>query len=236
MYIRNLTLDQAATIHTVSLWYTLYLDMVFTRFLEYNISGTASAALVQDILKKDAISNTKDSTDSMSLIIGTHVGDQNTMQIATQNYPPTSVQHLTKHLGTPSLNFTIEFNASTFGSNGALTQSVTEVVFNWFPVSEATPEFRKKIEDDFDHFNRLAGFPDNDSENGENVAYGWLDQEQERDEDKGEKMKVFMIVRGWGSMAAFGRFMESDKASKHLPILMAWGVPFKMVSSSSSDK
>ncbi|RQM04648.1 hypothetical protein DH86_00003757, partial [Scytalidium sp. 3C] len=91
--------------------------------------------------------------------------------------------------------------------------------------SRKTPEFRKQIKEDFLKFDEIysKGATGNSS-----LAFGWLLEEQEHDENKGEKASCFFVIRGWESMDHFEQSVKHDAYKEAIPLLFAWNAPWKM--------
>jgi hypothetical protein len=129
--------------------------------------------------------------------------------------------------GEPNSIFHVDLNKSAFGPDGAATANVVEYVQSYFPVSRVTPEFQKQVEEDFLRFDEIyiQGAKGNLS-----WAFGWVLDEQEHENIKGEKAKCLFVTRGWESMDHFEQSVKTDAYKKSIPILFAWNAPFKMVS------
>ncbi|KAK2589555.1 hypothetical protein QQS21_012768 [Conoideocrella luteorostrata] len=123
--------------------------------------------------------------------------------------------------------FHVALNRSAFGKDGPATERVVEYVQNFFPASEVTPEFQKKIEKDFLEFDEIykAGVA---GDKLKGLAFGWVVEELEHDDIKGDKAKCFTIMRGWGEMSHFEESLKQEAYQKAIQILFAWGAPFKM--------
>ncbi|KAH8703017.1 hypothetical protein BGW36DRAFT_354456 [Talaromyces proteolyticus] len=119
----------------------------------------------------------------------------------------------------------VALNRSAFGTDGPATGNMIEYVQNYFPASRVTPEFRKRVEDDFLKFDEIYT---KEVRVDTSVAYGWVLEEQDHENVKGEKARCFLVCRGWESMDHFEQSVKTDAYKKAIPILLAWNAPWKM--------
>ncbi|KFX94365.1 hypothetical protein O988_06343 [Pseudogymnoascus sp. VKM F-3808] len=170
--------------------------------------------------------------------IGTQIQNNNTIQITTEW---SSVQDLATLQATPEHNsflntvrnscgtsdsiFHVPLTRSAFGTDGPATAPVVEFVQSYFPTSRATAEFQKRIEEDFVRFDEIY----REGVKGElGWAFGWVIEEQEHGGIEREKAKCLLVMRGWESMDCFEESVKHDKYKEAIPILFAWGAPWKM--------
>ncbi|KAF2758204.1 hypothetical protein EJ05DRAFT_486254 [Pseudovirgaria hyperparasitica] len=125
-----------------------------------------------------------------------------------------------------SSSFRIDLARPALGPKGPATAPVVEYVHTFFPVSKVTPEFKKKIEDDFVRFNELFLMIGLVGEMG--CTMGWSVDEVNYAGIEGEKAVGFVVIRGWDTMANFEKVMSLDKTREVLSILFGWGAPYKM--------
>lgn len=180
-----------------------------------------------------------------SRAFSTQVPDNGTVQITSElnaaneddgNVETTSefdpfVSSVRSSCGEPRDIFHVALNQSAFGPDGPANANVVEHVQNFFAASRKTPEFRKQIKEDFLKFDEIysKGATGNSS-----LAFGWLLEEQEHDENKGEKASCFFVIRGWESMDHFEQSVKHDAYKEAIPLLFAWNAPWKMVSMRSA--
>jgi hypothetical protein len=128
--------------------------------------------------------------------------------------------------GEPQNIFHVALNRSVFGPGGPATANVVEFVLNYFPASRVTPEFQKKVEEDFLKFDEIYS---KGAKGSAGWAFGWVLEEQEHENVKGEKAKCFFVTRGWETMDYFEQSVKNDAYKDAIPLLFAWNVPWKMV-------
>jgi hypothetical protein len=128
--------------------------------------------------------------------------------------------------GEPQNIFHVALNRSAFGPDGPATANVVEFVLNYFPASRVTPEFQKKVEEDFLKFDEIYS---KGAKGSVGWAFGWVLEEQEHENVKGEKAKCFFVTRGWESMDYFEQSVKNDAYKDAIPLLFAWDAPWKMV-------
>lgn len=176
---------------------------------------------------KAAIDTVKASQQTSAL--GLQLQDQSTLQLTSESTSDSPLSHsLKSSLGRPSETYTIDLNTSAFAPDGAATAPLTEVVTNFFPAARVTPEKQQQIESDFQAFDRII----RTVANGDlGLSCGWAVDEVEREDVEGGKARPFFILRGWRSMEDFERLTAQEVfKTVAIPILMNWGVQFKMVS------
>jgi hypothetical protein len=171
--------------------------------------------------------------------LGTQIQNNSTIQITTEW---SSVQDLAtlqatpehksfinsvrNFCGNPDAIFHVPLPHSAFSPDGPATAPVVEFVQSYFPASRATPEFQKQIEEDFVRFDGIY----REGVKGElGWAFGWVAEELEHEGVEG-KARCFLVMRGWESMECFEESVKHDKYKEAIPILFAWGAPWKMVS------
>lgn len=197
------------------------------------------SAEAEDTTQK-AANALKGVTSPQHFALGTQVQDNNTIQITSEW---TGVQDLATLQATPEHKsfitsvgnlcdapvsiFHVPLHHSAFSPDGPATAPVVEFVQSYFPTSRATPEFQKRIEEDFVRFDGIY----REGVKGElGWAFGWVIEEQEHEGIEGEKAKCFLVMRGWESMECFEESVKHNKYKEAIPILFAWGAPWKMVS------
>lgn len=176
---------------------------------------------------------------SQQFAIGTQVQDKGAIQIISewdgaQDYATLEatveygsfINSVHNSCGKPDNIFHVPLNRSAFGPQGAATAPVVEFVQNYFPASRVTPDFQKRIEEDFKRFD---GIYRKGAKGNLSWASGWMLEEQEHESIKGEKAKCLLIARGWESMNFFEQSLQNDAYKESIPILFAWKTPWKMV-------
>ena len=181
---------------------------------------------------QEAIEALRESKRARHEMLGTEVQDQTAVQMTAewddfhQTHAGTSpiVDNVRSYLGDPSNIFHVELSQPILGPDGAGTSNVVEFAANYFPTASFSPDLQKKIEEDFLRFDEICvkGLKGNSDS-----SHGWVQEEQTRD---GEKMKCFIIVRGWESMDHFVQSTKSEAFSEAIPILYAWNAPYEIVS------
>ncbi|MCJ1442629.1 MAG: hypothetical protein MMC23_003126 [Stictis urceolatum] len=187
---------------------------------------------------KKAIEALKEAKTPQHFVLGTHVQDKSAVQIISEwanvqdysNFETTPefesfISSVRGSLGAPSNILHVDLDRPALGPNGPATANVVEYVQTHFPASQATPEFRKQIEDDFLRFEEAFR---NGVKGHLGMALGWVMEEQEHGSIEGEKAKCFFVARGWESMGDFESFMKTEACKKSLPILLGWKAPFNM--------
>lgn len=188
---------------------------------------------------QNAANSLKGVTIPQHFSLGIQVQDKGTIQIisewngvqdhanleATPEYR-SFINSVRNSCGTPDNIFHIPLNRSAFGPDGAATGPVVEFVQNYFPTSRVTPEFQKRVEEDFERFD---GIYRKGAKGNLSWSSGWMLEEQEHESIKGEKAKCFFIARGWESMDFFEQAVQNDAYKEAIPILFAWNSPWKMV-------
>lgn len=166
-------------------------------------------------------------------IIGTRIQHKGSIQItsewkdaqhhanfATSPEFSTYIKNLSNTLGEPQNIYHIIFNRSAFEPNEPATANVLEFAQSYFPASRITPDFQAQIEREFSEFNRiLCQGAIVKGRVGQMV--GWVLEEQDHEEIKGEKAKCFVVMTGWESMEDFEKSIDNDAFKEALPILLA---------------
>jgi hypothetical protein len=103
-----------------------------------------------------------------------------------------------------------------------------EFVKNDFPATSTTaPGFCAGIEAEFARFEEILRKRGKMEDLGEVfLTTGWT---EEYTDEKGEQMKSYVIVRGWEAMEKFMEAVGTEEFKEALPILIGWGVPYKLV-------
>lgn len=171
--------------------------------------------------------------------LGTQVQDKGTIQITSEwdgvqdhaNLEATPehrsfINSLRDSCGKPDNVLHVPLNRSAFGPDGAATGPVVEFVQTYFPASRVTPEFQKRVEEDFERFDVIYR---KGTKGDLSWASGWVLEDQEHESIQGEKAKCFFIARGWESMEFFDQSVQNDAYKEAIPILFAWNAPWKMV-------
>ena len=169
-------------------------------------------------------------------MLGIQVQDQYAIQI-TSEWDNSSAQgaenleeqaalisNLSTLYGKHETAFHVSLDRSVFGPGGLAQAPVVEYVQTWFPTSQVTPDFHRKIESDFSRFDAvyLEG-----ATGHLGLATGWVLEELGHEKiTGGEKARCFFVMRGWESMDAFQRAVQHEKYKESIPILFAWEAPF----------
>lgn len=130
-------------------------------------------------------------------------------------------------LGKPRTYAVVELSEAAFGPEGPANAKVIEYAESWFPASDVTPEFRRRIEQDFIKFNDIFI---QESSGHSGLAFGWGIEEQDHADIGGQRARNFLIIRGWNSFDDFKRSVNTDAYKRATPILLQWKAPFEMVS------
>lgn len=173
-------------------------------------------------------------------VLGTQLQDKGAVQIVCewddiQSYtaftttPETTsfTRNLRSSLGSQHQVFHAALSRPALGLDGPATAPVVEFVQTYFPVSHATPAFQQQIEADFLKFESIYV----KGVKGElGWTKGWVLEELEHEDIKDENARCFFVVRGWKSMRDFEESVKHEAYKESIPILLAWGAPFMMVS------
>jgi heme-degrading monooxygenase HmoA len=172
-------------------------------------------------------------------VIGTQVQDKGAVQITSEwdgvqdyvnfkNTPEFSsfINSVRSFYGEPNNIFHVALDRSAFGPDGPATAKVVEFVQTYFPTSRVTPEFQRQVEEDFFSFDEIYS---KGAKGTVSWAFGWVLEEQEHENIKGEKAKCFFVTRGWESMHHFEESVKNDAYKKAIPLLLVWNAPWKMV-------
>lgn len=168
-----------------------------------------------------------------NFLIGTIIQDKTSVQVICEepedqdeDRNSTSRNDLLSQI--PRKSFRVAFERSLFEAHAPATGKVVEYVQHFFPASQATPDFRARIERDFQEF--TDGFSKG-VEGRVDLIFGWTLDDVEHEEIKDDKATSFIIVVGWHSMEAFERSLQREEFKNSIRILIAWQAPYKMVSS-----
>ena len=171
------------------------------------------------------------------LVLGTYIEDESNIQITMEkDYDEDVLQTsafkntIPALIGQPTNTYHVSFDrGSAFDNSGPATANLVEYAQMWFPVSKATADFRKQIEDDFAKFDAI--FQKDGKHPGQgSLATGWIEEEQTHPDIQDEKAKCFLVTRGWDAMKDFQNAVQTKAFEDASPILFAWEAPFKMVS------
>ena len=138
-----------------------------------------------------------------------------------------ATNELEHSFGKPQNSFHVEVTPSPFSDPSPATVDYVEYVTTFFPVSQATPDFRAKIVSDFMRFNEIVLKEAEEFRIG--ISIGWSVEELEIPEIKGEKAVAFFATTGWKTLREMDRLMKTEAFAEAQPIVMGWGAPFKMV-------
>lgn len=178
---------------------------------------------------RDAVRDALHASSEKDSVAGVQVQDRSIIQAISEsdNNPDSDLlRQLSTSCGRPTDTYRVEVNRLALENGGPATSTFLEVVANYFPASQVTPDFRKQIEADFVQFD---GIIKTVSEGDGGLAYGWSVDELDHE---GEATRPFFILRGWRSMQDFEALTKKEVFGKEaIPILMAWKAPFKMVRS-----
>ena len=212
--------------------------MPTTEIIQFGVDPATVDATIQK-----AIQALEGVNHPQAFVLGTQIQDKGAIQITSecddvQDYTQyasidTAVEQssflgkVRSACGEPQSTFHVALNPSAFLPGGPAMANVVEYAQSYFPASRVTPEFQKRIEDDFSRFDELFS---KGATGWTGLATGWVLEEQEHADLKGEKAKCFLIARGWESMNDFEQSIKQDAYEEAVQILFAWSVPFKMVS------
>lgn len=177
---------------------------------------------------QDAQESTNESDDRT--VTGLQVQDPSIIQVTSESDGGNSqLQHNLRTIcGEPTQTYRVKLNASAFGAEGAAASPFVEYVANFFPASRVTPDFQAQVEREFLSFDSICKTV---AEGDGGLAYGWSPDELEHEDVKDEKVKPFVILRGWRSMQDFENLTKTETFQKDaIPVLLGWKAPFKMVS------
>lgn len=202
------------------------------------LDAHAPRTTVDDTIQK-AVKALKGLKTPQHFVLGTQVQDKGAVQITSEwdgvqdyvNFETTPefssfIRSVRSFCGEPNNIFHVALDRSAFGPDGPATANVVEFVQTYFPASCVTPEFQKQVEEDFLRFEEIYS---KGTKGDVGLAFGWVLEEQEHENIKGEKAKCFFVTRGWESMDHFEQSVKNDAFEKAIPLLLAWNAPWKMV-------
>jgi quinol monooxygenase YgiN len=205
---------------------------------EPSLDAHAPRTTVDDTIQK-AVKALKGVKAIQHFVLGTQVQDKGAIQITSEwdgvkdylNFETTPefssfIRSVRSFCGEPRNIFHVALNGSAFGPDGPATANVVEFVQNYFPASRVTSEFQKKVEEDFLKFDEIYS---KGATGTVSWAFGWVLEEQEHENIKGEKAKCFFVTRGWESMDHFEQSVKNDAYKEAISLLFAWNAPWKMV-------
>lgn len=178
---------------------------------------------------------------SHPFVLGTHTRDQGVLQITSEledtqdfvNFETTPqlksvLQNIRSPNDAPPTIFHVALNKPALGSRGQGLASANEVEYaqNFFPASQVTPEFQKKIEEDFNKFDEMYR---EEARGNVGCAYGWTVEEVEHSDIKGPA-RCFVVIRGWKDGHSFQKSVQTNAFKKAIQLLYAWKAPYKLVS------
>jgi hypothetical protein len=211
-----------------------------------SIISVSAVAPVDDTVQK--LSQVlKASNVPTRFVVGTKVQEPSVIQVTSEWTDVKSSRELETSKAFSSFTTTIRNSGIAIGGTSSIIVAVAqfdrspfadgstpfvEHVQIDFPVSSVTPAYQAEIEADFARFEKLFRKRGDASSNGEGVlATGWAEELISVHEgSKGEKVKPFVVTRGWQSMEDFERAVQSEEFKEGAPILMGWGAPFNLVS------
>lgn len=215
--------------------------MAITQVIQFNAKRTSSTTdephTSVDEKTQEAIKKLAGVKGPQHVAIGTQVQNNHALQIISEwdNLPDqtqdSNFSSFTNNIhdlfGKPRTTYHIPLTPSPFTPRGAATAPLSEYVQVWFPTSLITPSFQQQIENDFSRFDEIFK---EESTGDLGLVSGWIVEEQDHDDLKGEKAKCFFVSRGWESMRDFERSTGTEAYKRAVPILLGWNVPFKLVS------
>jgi hypothetical protein len=185
---------------------------------EVPAAGTSVQAL-HDIFK----------SSSERFIIGTNVQDPSILQITAEQPfdsssrdDPSILPRLHALKVTTTL---VDFKRELFALKAP---PIVEYVRIEFPAWK-NPGFEKGIEEDFARFEEIMRRRGKMEDLGEVfLETGWT-LEYNSYTSGIQRMKSFVVVRGWESMEKFLEAVATEEFKEAVPILMGWGMPYKLV-------
>ena len=213
--------------------------MAITEIIQFSVELDAQAphTTVDNTIQK-AAKALKGVKTPQHFVFGTPIQDKGAVQITSEwdgvtdyaNFEASPefssfISTLRSTYGSPQSIFHVALDRSAFGA-GLATAPVVEYVQTSFPVSRVTPAFQKQIEADFSRFDEIYK---KGATGNLGWAFGWVLEELDHDDVKGEKTKCFFVMRGWKSMRHFELSVQNDAYKESIPLLFAWNAPFKMV-------
>jgi hypothetical protein len=203
--------------------------MSVTQILHFRAPSASKA----DDQAQEALKALKSAKAPENYVFGTQTADKSAIQLTSEWHDPkdegskeadTYRKTVLDNLGNPESMYHVSFKQSAFDKGGPLSSPLVEFVQIWFPSKTVTADFRKKIESDFEKFDKQCMKV---AKGNGGLAYGWVLEEQEHEEVKG-KAKCFFIARGWEGMQGFRELVETEEYKGAVGILMGWKAPFKM--------
>lgn len=188
-------------------------------------------ASFDDIVQK-ATSALQNASSIQHFNIGTILEVKNALQILSQDSDPANSTTTTEILNslrefstTPSIAFHLTFKNPPFSLSGPATAPIVEYAQSWFPVSDATPAFKQRIEEDFERFTEIFK---RESKGDIGCGYGWVEEVLEKEDVKGGIATSFIVARGWQTLEDFKMSTSTENYKEAAPILYGWGAPYQM--------
>lgn len=200
--------------------------MATTHFLQFG--PLPDSAFENETAVREAAQIIQSTSTPRDFLFGTIFGETSTVQVTSEGHTTLDPSNkVDSFWSSPTTSYSVTFPQSLFRPNGPAQGKVVEYVQHFFPVLKATPEFQNRIEQDFLNFNK--GFSKGGVEGRLGWNFGWTTEDVDHPNINGEKAKSFVIVVGWESMEAFERAIQREIFKEVIPILIAWGAPYKMV-------
>ena len=214
-----------------------------TEIIHFNaerLLDALTSLIIVDATIQKAIKALKGIKTSQHFVLDTQIQDKGVVQITSEwddvqdyvNFETTpefsSFTRSVRSFCDESHNiFHVALDRSTFGLDEPATANVIEFVQIYFSASRVTSKFQKQVEEDFLRFDEIFS---KGAKGNVSWAFGWVLEEQEHENIKGEKAKCFFVTRGWESMDHFEQSVKNDVYKKAITLLLAWNAPWKMVS------
>ena len=204
--------------------------MTTVQIMQFDIAKQHEASIEEII--REATTLIQNASSVQSFTIGTELEDKNALQILIQDSDPANsttttelLNSLSTHSITPSTTFHLTFTNTPFTLSDLITAPVVEHAQSWFPLSEATPAFKQRIEQDFDKFTEIFK---RESKGDIACGYGWVEEELDNEDVKGKKAASFVVARGWETFEDFKMSTNTESFKEAAPILYGWGAPHRM--------
>ena len=205
--------------------------MTTVQFIRARVSEQDKVS-IDDIIQ-EVMTALRSVSTIQSFSIGNEIEDKDVLQMTIQISNPLNspapvdlLNSLQKLTTMPPTLFHATFNNPPFAPfSGPATAPLVEYAQSWFPSSAATPAFKRCIEQDFDKFTNIF---EREATGNVGCAYGWIEEELEKEDVKGGKSTSFLVTRGWKSFEDFKTSTTTESSKEAFPILLNWGAPYRL--------
>jgi hypothetical protein len=230
--------DKAASVHDIGhacavrgTPHVLYMLCIISRY--HSLPNMAVIAIIS-LSSSEPINTTLSKLEKLlkasdsRFTIGTKVQDPDTVQITTEwpTIDSTSALKLSSAFKSLLSSLTLYNPTTIFATLDESPEPAPLIEYVKVDLSLSVDE--KKLESDFARFEAIYRTRGTMHETGEvSLSHGWS---EEYEDGKGEKIKSWIVARGWRDMKFFEEAIASEEFKECVPILMGWDAPFALVS------